>query len=253
MNISVTVLTKNSSETLRPTLASLEKFPEVIVYDSGSTDATLEIASEFSNVTIVKGTFNGFGPTHNTASSLASHDWILSIDSDEVLTPELEEEILKLPLDEGAVYQIPRHNYFNGRWIRWCGGWHPDPVVRLYHRGATRFSDDAVHERILANGMKIVALSSPLLHTPYRSIEDFLTKMQNYSTLFAKQHQGKKSSSMGKAIFRGVFAFLKSYLLKKGFLGGKEGFIISLYNGHATFYKYLKLKILNDSLSKLNR
>jgi glycosyltransferase involved in cell wall biosynthesis len=248
MNISVTVLTKNSSETLKSTLASLQKFPQVIVYDSGSTDATLDIASEFSNVTIVKGTFNGFGPTHNAASTLASYDWILSIDSDEVLTAGLEEEILKLQLNEGSVYQIPRHNYFNGRWIRWCGGWHPDPVIRLYHRGATRFTDDAVHERILANGMKVVALASPLLHTPYRSIEDFLTKMQAYSTLFAKQHQGKKNSSMAKAIFRGVFAFLKSYLLKKGFLGGKEGFIISLYNGHVTFYKYLKLKILNDRL-----
>jgi glycosyltransferase involved in cell wall biosynthesis len=253
MNISVTILTKNSSETLGSTLASLQKFSEVILYDSGSTDATFEIASQFPNVKIVRGAFNGFGPTHNTASSLASHDWILSIDSDEVLTSELEGEILKLQLDASTVYQIPRHNYFNGKWIRWCGGWHPDPVVRLYHRGSTRFTDDAVHEKVVTSGMRVTPLSSPLLHTPYRSIEDFLTKMQAYSTLFAKQHQGKKSSSMAKAIFRGAFAFLKSYLLKKGFLGGKEGFIISLYNGHATFYKYLKLKILNDTLSKLNR
>lgn len=253
MSISVTVLTKNSEETLAATLASLQKFPEVILYDSGSIDATFEIAERFPNVTIVRGQFTGFGPTHNQASSLASYDWILSIDSDEVLTPELQEEILNLHLDSAAVYQIKRHNYFNGKWIRWCGGWYPDPVIRLYNRLSTRFTDDAVHERVLSEGMKITPLSSPLIHTPYRSIEDFLAKMQSYSSLFAKQHQGKKSSSMGKAIARGMLAFLKSYLLKRGFLGGKEGFIISLYNGHTTFYKYLKLKHLNENTPKHNR
>lgn len=244
--ITVTVLTKNSQETLGATLQSLQKFPEVIVYDSGSTDATLEIAQKFPNTKIISGTFAGFGPTHNTASSLASHDWILSIDSDEVLTPQLSQEILALNLDPKHVYQIDRHNYFNGKWIRWCGGWYPDPVVRLYNRTATRFTDDAVHEKIITEKMVRIPLSAPLIHTPYRSIQDFLTKMQSYSTLFAEQHQGKKSSSMAKAIAHGSFAFLKSYLLKKGFLGGKEGFIISLYNGHTAFYKYLKLIELNE-------
>jgi len=248
MMITVTVLTKNSQETLASTLASLQKFPEVIVYDSGSTDTTLEIAQKFSNVKIIQGQFAGFGPTHNTASSLASHDWILSIDSDEILTSELVDEILSLSLDPAHVYQIDRHNYFNGKWIRWCGGWYPDPVIRLYNRTFTRFTDDAVHEKVIVKGMQLTALSSPLIHTPYRSIQDFLGKMQSYSTLFAEQHQGKKSSSMGKAIAHGSFAFIKSYLLKKGFLGGKEGFIISLYNGHTAFYKYLKLTELNKRL-----
>jgi glycosyltransferase involved in cell wall biosynthesis len=241
MKITATVLTKNSQETLASTLASLQKFPEVIVYDSGSTDATLKIAEGFPNVKVILGTFNGFGPTHNAASLLASNDWILSIDSDEVLSPGLADEILSLSLDPNSVYQIDRRNYFNGKWIRWCGGWYPDPVIRLYQRHSTRFTDDAVHEKVISAGLKCVPLSSPLIHTPYRSIEDFLAKMQAYSTLFAEQHRGKKSSSLGKAIAHGSFAFLKSYLLKRGFLGGREGFIISLYNGHTTFYKYLKL------------
>ncbi len=243
--ISVTILTKNSQETITSTLASLQKFPEVLLYDSGSTDTTLVIAQNFPNVKIIRGEFSGFGPTHNAASSFASYDWILSIDSDEVLTPELAEEILNLNLDPQKVYQIHRHNYFNGKWIRWCGGWYPDPVVRLYNRTSTRFTDDAVHEKVISEKMQLISLTSPLLHTPYRSVEDFLAKMQAYSTLFAKQHQGKKSSSMGKAICHGSFAFLKSYILKKGFLGGKEGFIISLYNGQTTYYKYLKLLDLN--------
>jgi glycosyltransferase involved in cell wall biosynthesis len=246
--ISVTILTKNCEETLAATLASVQTFSEVIVYDSGSTDRTLEIARSFPNVKIIQGTFNGFGPTHNAATASASHDWILSIDSDEVLTPELSAEIARLDLDRNRVYQIPRHNYLNGKWIRWCGGWHPDPVVRLYHRRATQFSDDAVHEKVLIGTLKLTPLTSPLLHTPYRRMEDFLTKMQTYSTLFANQHRGKKSSSIGKALTHGTSAFLKSYLFKRGFLGGKEGLIISLYNGHTSFYKYMKLLESNKQL-----
>lgn len=248
--ISATILTKNCQETLPATLNSLQKFPEVLVYDSGSTDATLEVAKAFANVKIVQGPFSGFGPTHNAASALASHDWILSIDSDEVLSPVLADEILHLALSSDRVYQIPRHNFFNGKWIRWCGGWYPDPVVRLYNRTSTCFTDDAVHEKVIADGLKLTPLSSPLLHTPYRSMADFLAKMQTYSSLFAEQYQGKKSSSMGKAVVHGSFAFVKSYLLKKGFLGGKEGAIISFYNGHTAFYKYLKLFELNEKLKK---
>ena len=243
--ISVTVLTKNCQDTLEATLDSLKKFSEVLVYDSGSTDRTLEIAASYPNVKIVKGIFNGFGPTHNTASSQAKYDWILSIDSDEVLTPELSEEIFQLQLNLNYVYQIERKNYYNGKWVRWGGGWYPDPVLRLYHRKSTCFSDHAVHEKLLCEGLQIYPLASPLLHTPYRSMEDFLHKMQTYSTLFAQQNKGKKDASIFKAVAHGLFAFLKSYLLKRGFLGGKEGFIISTYNGHTAFYKYLKLTELN--------
>lgn len=240
--ITVTILTKNCQDTLGATLESLEAFPKVLIYDSGSTDQTLAIAGSFPNVEIIRGNFSGFGPTHNAASNAASTDWILSIDSDEVLTPELSDEILQLQLNPLTVYQIKRHNYFNGKWIRFCSGWYPDPVLRLYHRGQTCFSEDAVHEKILLKkGISLTELRYPLLHTPYRSMGDFLSKMQNYSTLFALQNRGKKRSSLAKAIFHGSFAFFKSFFLKRGFLGGKEGFIISVYNGHTAFYKYLKL------------
>lgn len=248
--ISVTILTKNNQDTLKKTLESLQTFNEIIVYDTGSSDETLRVASTFPNVKVIQGLFDGFGPTHNTASSLALHDWILSIDSDEVLTPKLVQEIHQLSLDPTCVYQIPRHNYYNDTWIKWCGGWYPDPVIRLYNRQSTSFSLDAVHEKVLIDNHKIITLASPLLHTPYRSIDDFLTKMQTYSSLFASQHQGTKTPSLGKAIFHGWFAFFKSYILKRGFLGGKEGFIISTYNGHTAFYKYLKLI---DQHQKLGR
>jgi glycosyltransferase involved in cell wall biosynthesis len=243
--ITVTILTKNCQDTLSATIASLQRFPEVLIFDSGSTDSTLKIASQFPNVKIINGSFTGFGPTHNTASSHATHDWILSIDSDEILTQALVEEIFRLDLNLNQVYQINRKNYFNGKWVRWCSGWHPDPVVRLYHKKTTRFTEDAVHEKVIVGNLQLVPLVSPLLHTPYRSMEDFLSKMQTYSSLFAKQNQGKKHSSMSKAILHSWFAFVKSYLFKKGFLGGTEGFIISMYNAHAAFYKYSKLMEIN--------
>lgn len=244
--ISVTILTRNCEQTLRPTLQSLKSFSEVIVWDTGSTDSTLEIAKEFPNVKTVTGTFVGFGPTHNLASSQASHDWILSIDSDEVLSPELIDEIQQLKLNEDQVYSLNRKNFFNKKWIRWCGGWHPDRVVRLYHRQKTHFSDAQVHEKIISNHLKVVELNSSLLHTPYRNMSDFLSKMQTYSTLFAEQNRQKKSSCIWKAILHGWQAFIKSYFFKRGFLGGKEGFIISAYNGHTAFYKYLKLMEVNE-------
>lgn len=238
--ISVTVLTKNNQRNLKATLDSLQKFPEVIILDSGSTDDTLTIAEKYPNVTIYKTPFLGFGPMHNYATKLASHDWILSIDSDEILSKELVEEIFSLQLDPLLLYEVNRKNYFNGKQIKWCGGWHPDFVIRLYHRKQTRFSDDLVHEKLLKKELKVVQLKGFIDHTPYLEIHDFLHKMQIYSTLFAEQNQ-EEPVSFASALFHSWFAFIKSYIFKRGFLGGKEGFIISVYNSHTAFYKYLKL------------
>lgn len=243
--ITVTILAKNSSETLRATLEALHPFAEVLLLDTGSTDATLAIAKEFPNVHIVEQPFQGFGKSHNLASSLASYDWILSIDSDEIVSSELAQEILSLQLDTGCVYSLDRHNYFNGKRMKCCSGWYPDPVVRLYNRKATRFTDDDVHEKVLSDKLRTIPLKGALLHTPYRSIESFHTKMQFYSTLFAKQYAGKKHSSLSKALLHASTAFIKNYFFKRGFLGGKEGLIISLYNAHTTYYKYLKLAFAN--------
>lgn len=243
--ISVTILTKNSQETIAATLESVRSFPEVLILDTGSTDQTLQIAASFANVRIIQKPFQGFGKTHNLASTLASHDWILSIDSDEVLSPELSSEILGLQLKRPVVYSVDRHNHFQGKHIRCCAGWHPDRIVRLYHRETTQFTEDLVHEKIDSTKLPIIALKNRLIHTPYRTIEEFLTKMQVYSSLFAEQNRDRKSSSLGKAIGHGLGAFLKSYILKRGFLGGRRGLIISLYNSHTTYYKYLKLAFCN--------
>lgn len=238
--ISATILTKNSEKTLRKTLDSLEKFAEVIVLDSGSSDSTLTIAKEYPNVVTFTSPFLGFGPMHNYAAKLASNDWILSIDSDEVLTSGLIDELLSLPLEPSKIYSIQRHNYFNGKHIKYCAGWHPDWVLRLYNQKETRFSDDLVHEKILKGDLTIQKLKSPLDHVPIREIGDFLSKMQHYSSLFAEQNADQKGSFF-QALLHGWYAFTKSYLFKRGILAGKEGFVISMYSGHTAFYKYLKL------------
>jgi len=238
--ISVTILTQNSARHLNRVLQALSSFKEVLIYDNGSTDETLDIARRFPNVKIEKGPFLGFGETHNLASGLAKHDWILSIDSDEVATAALVNEIRQLQLDLQTVYSFPRHNFYRGKWIRWCG-WYPDRVIRLYNRRNTRFTDAKVHEGVKTEGMQVAPLQSSVKHYPYETVHDFLTKMQTYSSLFAAQNRGKKRSSPWKALVHGAAAFWKSYLIKRGFLGGYEGFLISAYNGHTAFYKYLKL------------
>lgn len=250
--ISVTILTKNSEKYLPEVLDALRDFEEVVVYDTGSQDSTLEIAKQFPNVTIYEEPFLGFGETHNRASASARHDWILSIDSDEVASAEMVRQIKSMQLNDASVYTFPRRNFFNGKWIRWCG-WYPDRVKRLYHRKKTKFSDALVHESIIAQGMTEIALEAPLLHYSYDSISDFIDKMQSYSSLFAEQNKGKKPSSLSKAILHGMWTFVKSYLLKRGFLGGYEGFVISLYNGHTAYYKYLKLYEANQNGARTSR
>jgi len=243
--ISVTILVKNGEKHLEQVLQALSGFSEVVVVDTGSTDKTIEIANTFPYVRLYERPFIGFGPSHNDLSSLASNDWILSVDSDEVVTKELFDELVSLVLDENTVYSIRRLNFFRNKIIYGCG-WYPDPVYRLYNRKKTRFSDAQVHESLIVDGVKKAALKGHIKHYPYETIADFLSKMQRYSTLFAKQYQGKKKASLWHAIGHGLFAFFKSYILKRGFLSGSEGFIISLYNGHTAYYKYLKLQEVNS-------
>ena len=244
--ISVTILTKDSAETLGSVLDSVRQFSEVIILDTGSIDQTLEIAKGYPNVKVFTHSFIGFGPLHNLAAEYATHPWILSLDSDEVLSEKLAEEIRTLSLDQEAVYSIPFHNYFNGKHIKWCG-WYPERHVRLYNKKRASFSMDQLHEKVECPSKKIIFLKEPIYHTSYRSLSDFLRKMEIYSTLFAKQYAHQKRSSMGIALLHSSFAFIKSYILKRGFLGGHEGFLISLYQSQTAFYKYLKLAYVNRS------
>lgn len=246
--ISAVIVVKNGERTIAEALQALASFDEVVLYDTGSCDRTLDIAQSFPNVTLYTQTFTGFGDCRNKAARLARNDWILAIDADEMISPELTKEILGLKLDPNTLYALPFHNYFNGKQIKWCG-WHPESHIRLYNKKTTQFSDAKVHEGVIRQGLKEITLCHPVHHFPYSSISDFLVKMERYSTLFAEQNTGQKKSSPLIAFAHGAAAFFKSFLLKKGFMGGYEGFLISAYNGHTALYKYLKLYHANKDKS----
>jgi len=246
--ISVVIIVKNGEKYIGQVLQSLASFDDILLLDTGSTDRTLEIARGFGNVRIEKWEFEGFGASKNRAAGLARHDWILSIDSDEVVTPELSEEILSLDLDDSRVYRIPIRSHYNGKFIRGCG-WYPGKRRRLYNKKRTSFTDNDVHEILMVKeDMTIADLSGELMHYPYDTAASFITKLQFYSTLFAEQNQGKLKSSPLKAVSRGLGAFLKGYVIRKGFLDGYEGFHIALCQGLATYLKYLKLYEANRAV-----
>ena len=235
--VTVVILAKNNAATIEKTLQSVATFDEVLVCDTGSTDATCDIVEKFPNTRLVKKPLTNFGKTRNEVASEAKNDWILSLDSDEELSPELLTELSQLCLSPDTVYSIPFKNFYRGQWIKGCG-WYPDHDLRLYNRKKTAFSPFALHEKIEAT--KVQKLHHHIHHYSYASAKDFLIKMERYSELFAKQNAGKKSS-LPKALRHGAWAFCKSYLIKRGFLDGHAGYIISAYNGQTAYYKYLKL------------
>ena len=234
------MLTKNSSEYLADSLSALKSFDEIIVLDNGSTDDTIGIAQSFENVKLHKHEFIGFGPLKQLAVSLASNDWILSIDSDEIVGEKLREEILQSAPDKENVYAIRRDNYYGGRVVRCCG-WDNDYVLRFFHRGRVNFDDKQVHESLAIGDAKVQKLKNSMQHHSFNSAEELINKMQHYSTLYARENTGRKESSVWKALSRSCFAFIKNYIFQKGFLYGYEGLLISISNANGVFYKYIKL------------
>jgi glycosyltransferase involved in cell wall biosynthesis len=245
--ISVTILTKNSSKYLDKCLFALRKFNEIIILDNGSSDDTLEIAKKYVNVKIFENDFIGFGPLKNLAISYTSNDWVLSVDSDEVFSDLLVEEINNIKLDTNTIYSIKRDNFYKNRLIKACG-WQDDYVLRLFNKNNTRFNNYKVHESLeIESNTNIKKLNEVFNHYTFDSSIELISKLQNYSTLWAEQNKGKKKSSPIKALLRFIFSFFKNYFLQKGFLYGYEGLLISISNANGVFYKYIKLYELNKN------
>lgn len=242
-NISCVIIVKNAASTITKTLESLKSFRDVVVYDNGSTDATLEIIKNYSNVNLVQDEFLGFGPTKNLASTFAKNEWVLSLDADEVLSDEFIKNISILELNDKNIYTVLRQNYYKDVHVKHC--WGNDIIVRLFNRTKTAFTDEKVHEKVIEKGFNIVQIKGSVLHFPYSTITDFIIKLDRYSTIFANDNRGKKSSSPAKAFFNGIFSFFKTYFLKRGFLDGYAGLIIAFSHMATNFYKYIKLYELN--------
>jgi glycosyltransferase involved in cell wall biosynthesis len=245
MNLSVVIVTKNEEASIRRCLESVKWADEVIVLDSGSTDATFRICHEYTPH-VHETDWPGFGPQKNRALERATGDWVLSLDADEWVTPDLRDEILNVISrpDGATAFRVPRLSSFCGRFMRHSGWW-PDYVTRLFRRGAARFSDDVVHERVIAEG-KTSTLREAIMHETFVDLDELLQKMNNYSSLAAQEmrHGGRKAGLAG-AVLRGLWAFIRTYFLRGGFLDGREGFMLAVATAEGTYYRYAKLMLLD--------
>ena len=242
--ISVVIIVKNGEKVISKTLESIQDFNDVVVYDNGSTDKTLSIVKNYSNVNLIQGSFSGFGPTKNKAATFAKNNWILSLDADEVIGNDFVNGLKEKHLNRHTIYQIFRKNYYKNTHIKHC--WSNDKIVRLYHCQQTRFNNKKVHESVLSKGLNVELLQGFIDHYPYDSITDFVQKLDIYSSEFARDNVGKKQSSPIKAVLNGGFSFFKTYFMKRGFLDGYAGLVIAFSHMATNFYKYIKLYELNQ-------
>jgi len=242
--LSVIIITKNEAENIHACLESVAWADEIIVVDSGSSDATVEICKSFGAQVHVHD-WPGFGAQKNRALDYASKEWVLSIDADERVTPELRTEINSVQRNPQADgYEIPRLSSFCGRFMH-HSGWYPDYVTRLFRRGAARFSDDLVHERLIVNG-SVEKLRQHLLHETFHDLEELLTKINQYSTAGARMlNEKNQTASLKKAVGHAIWAFFRTYLLRMGFLDGREGFMLAVSTAESTYYRYAKLMLIN--------
>ena len=243
--VSAIVITRNEEAVIRRCLESLAWTREIVVVDSGSTDNTVEICRELGAIVHTTDDWPGFGPQKNRALDRASGHWIISLDADEWVTPALRAEIERVIAtpDARAGYAIPRRSSFCGRFMKHSGWW-PDYVVRLFRRDAGRFSDDRTHERVVVQG-KLGRLREPLMHEAIRNIEQMLAKMDGYSSASAhSRFQQGRRASLATALLHGFWAFFKTYVLRLGFLDGREGFILAIANAEGSYYRYVKLMML---------
>jgi glycosyltransferase involved in cell wall biosynthesis len=237
--LSAIVITKNEAAKIEACLDSLAFCDERIVVDSGSSDDTVALA-QAKGARVATHAWQGFGAQKNFALSLANGDWVLSVDADERVSPELAAQIAAAIADARADgYEMPRLSSFCGRPMR-HSGWYPDYVLRLFRRGRARFSDDLVHERVICDG-RVARLSAPLIHHPVERLEDALSRMDRYSTAGADMvlTSGRRVSFM-TGILRGLWSFFRTYVLRLGFLDGREGFLLAVANAEGTYYRYMK-------------
>ena len=237
--LSAIIITRNEEANIAACLDCLAFCDERVVVDAGSTDATAAIATT-KGARVVAHDWQGFGAQKNFALSLAQGDWVLSVDADERVSPALAREI------EGAIadgradgYEIPRLSSFVGREMR-HSGWFPDHVLRLFRRGKARFSDDLVHERVICDG-PVARLSEQLQHNSVTRLEQAISRIDRYSTAGAEMLIARgRRVSFASGITHGLWSFFRAYVLRLGFLDGREGFLLAVANAEGTYYRYMK-------------
>ena len=245
--LSVSVVAMNEAHDIRDCLESVRGLAmETIVFDSGSTDGTPALCRELG-ARVFETDWPGDGPQKNRALAEATGDWVLCLDADERVGEALRREIERL-LDEGsphAAFSTPRRSSFCGQFMNHSGWW-PDRIIRLFRRGSARFTDVRTHTHLIIDGTT-GTLNGSIIHIAIGDLYEALDKANSYSTSGAlTMAENGKRSSLRKAIGKGLWAFLRTYLLRRGFLDGRRGFMLAVANAEGTYYRYAKLSLLNE-------
>jgi len=239
--VTVTIITLNEARHIAAAIGSAAWADEILVVDSGSTDDTVAIATA-RGVRVMSRTWPGYVDQKNYAASVASHDWIFSLDADERVTPALAEEIRQVVAGDPPerAFRVPRVTFHLGRWVR-TTDFYPDHQTRLYDRRAARWQGKYVHESVVADG-PVGQLKHELQHYSYRDLSDHLDRVNHYSTLAAQQlYEGGRRASAVDLLLHPPAAFLRNYVLRGGFADGVAGLTISLVNAYSVLVKFAKL------------
>ena len=239
--VSVTIITKNEAAHIADAIESVSWADEVVVVDSESSDETVAIARGHTDRVIVRA-WPGYIAQKNYAASIARHDWILSLDADERVTPALAEEITSrlAGTPDHAAYRMPRVTWHLGRWVR-TTDWYPDDQLRLYDRRTAEWTGRYVHEAVTVRGT-VGRLRGELQHFAFRDIADHLETIDRYTTYAARQmHESGRHANALQLVFHPPLAFLRNYILRGGLRDGAVGFVISVLNSYYVFLKFAKL------------
>ncbi len=239
--LSISIITRNEEANIKRCLESVKWADEIIVVDSGSTDGTLEICKNY-HCKIIETGWLGFGRTKQIGVNAATNNWILSIDADEEVSDKLKDKILELVQStQFHAFNIKRVSYYLKKRIQYSG-WQTDYPLRLFNKKYGNFNDASVHESVVIDGENISIIQSLLYHYPFPTINSHIDKINHYSQLGAQKLFDKgKRTTLIYAVLSGIVKFIKMYLIKKGFLDGKEGFILAILSGFSSTLKYFKL------------
>ena len=255
LRLSAALIVKNEAAKLDACLASIADWvDEIVIVDSGSSDATLDIAAKYGAQVHTHTDWQGFGPQRQRAQAHVQGEWVMWLDADERVTPELKQSLQaalqQYQHERNVIFEFNRYSWAFGKFIRHCG-WYPDRVLRVYRTDYTAYNDALVHESVVQpQDAKVVNLQGDLLHYTFDSLPHYMAKQTQYASAWAeqKQRQGKKVG-YGSALSHAAFTFLKMYVLKRGFLDGKQGLLLSVLSAQFVYVKYMDLWLKQNTPS----
>lgn len=251
--LAVALIVKNEAKHLQACLETVQGWvDEIVILDSGSTDETESIAHQFTDKFFVNNEWPGFGKQRQLAQQYVTADYVLWLDADERITPELKDDILAAVKANkpNVAYKINRLSSAFGKFIK-HSGWSPDWVLRLYRTNEAQYNDALVHEKVVtSDSVRVEKLKGRLLHFTYDNLHHYINKTTGYLKAWTDEREGKKKAGLSTALIHALGAFLRMFIFKRGFLDGKYGFILAWLTMHTTFIKYIDLYLREETKKK---